>query len=377
MLRSHGIGRRTAGLLAGLLLIGALITALSGAAQASVPNVWGFAFVSRPSVAGSTPARYEAGSGPGLLEVRTTPGAPGQVTVRFLRLGANGGVVHVTAVTKKAAWCQAQQWANAGGAEVVTVRCYLAAGTPAFVPFAVVFTQSSRALLPAGQAYGYVSYQPAGPGPGSLTGFNSAGGRNTVAEIRPGLWQVTMHGLGSVGPAGNVQVTAVNPVAPAKCEVSRWASTKAAQVIRVSCYHPGTVSMITGWTLSYQRGRPIIGTSPAQPLAFAYTFDNKPSAAGPYAPAPTALNVNSAGRVNTVARSGAGLRLVTFPRVGRLPSTVLVTAFQAAPGGFCNLSSPWAITSPPRSAIVRDVGCYTAAGAPASRASLVTYAASR
>jgi len=249
------------------------------------------------------------------------------------------------------------------------VRCYQHTGAPVFVPFVVMFSQSSKAPFPAGRAYGYLRYQP---GSGVVTSFNSAGGGNVVAQVATGVWQVTLHGLGSSGPAGNVQVTPVNPTAPAKCEVSLWTSAKPAQSIRVRCYHPGTAPMNTGWTLSYQRGRAIMGT---QPKKFAYTFDNKPPVAGPYAPAPPALNFNSASGVNTVVRSGAGLRLVTFPDVGLLPDTVLVTAFQGLPGGFCNLISPWATTGPPGNVIVRDVGCYTAGGGPANRASLITYAA--
>jgi hypothetical protein len=371
MIRSHGIGRRTAALLAGFLLIGALVTVLSGSAQASVPNRWGFAFVSAPAVAGIPPASHQAGNWPPGFKVHTTPGAPGQVIVRFPQVGVKGGVVHVTAVTDTAAWCQAQQWSRSGADEIVMVRCYQAGGAPVFVPFVVLFTQSSKALVPAGRAYGYLRYQP---GPGVLTSFSSAGGANAVAQLGTGVWQVTLLGLGSAGPAGNVQVTPVNPAAPAKCGVSLWTSAKAAQEIRVRCYHPGTAPMNTGWTLSYQRGRAIMGTQPGD---FAYTFDNKPPVAGPYAPAPPALNFNSASAVNTVVRAGTGLRLVTFPHVGRLPNTVLVTSFQATPGGFCNLISPWATAGAPGPVIVRDVGCYTAAGAPASRASLITYSASR
>ena len=370
MIRSHGIGPRTGVLVAGLLLIAALVTALAGSAQASVPSNWGFAFVSAPSVAGIPPVSHQAGNWPPGFKVHTTPGAPGQVKVRFPQIGVAGGVVHVTAVTDTAAWCQAEQWNRSGAAEIVVVRCYQHAGVPVYVPFVVMFTQSSKAPFPAGRAYGYLRYQP---GSGVLTSFNSAGGSNTVVQLGTGLWQVTLHGLGSAGPAGNVQVTPVNPTAPAKCEVSAWASAKAAQVIGVRCYHPGTAPMNTGWTLSYQRGRAIMGT---QPKNFAYTVDNKPAVAGPYSPAPPAVNFNAAGAVNTIQRAGAGLRLVRFPRVGHLPNTVLVTAFQAAPGGFCNLISPWATAGSPASVIVRDVGCYTAAGAPASRSSLITYSAS-
>ena len=90
----------------------------------------------------------------------------------------------------------------------------------------------------------------------------------------------------------------------------------------------------------------------------------------PYPPAPPPVNFNSAGAVNTLARAGTGLRLASFPQVGVLPNTVLVTAVQAGPG-FCNLNTLWA-TSPP-SVIVRDVACYAATGARVNQQSMITY----
>ncbi len=109
-----------------------------------------------------------------------------------------------------------------------------------------------------------------------------------------------------------------------------------------------------------------------QPKNFAYTFDNKPLAAGPYAPVPPAVNVNSAGGTNTIRSAGGGLRLVMCPAGRPCPSTVLVTT--AGSGGrFCNLLSRWA--TPPAGVIVRDIACYTAAGAAANTASLVSYTA--
>lgn len=51
---------------------------------------------------------------------------------------------------------------------------------------------------------------------------------------------------------------------------------------------------------------------------------------------------------------------------------MLVTPFHAGPG-FCNLLTLWATAGP--DVIVRDVACYTAAGALKNLASLVTYTA--
>jgi hypothetical protein len=179
-----------------------------------------------------------------------------------------------------------------------------------------------------------------------------------------------MPGLGTPSSAGNVQVTAVNPAVAAKCEVNAWASSAASQVFQVRCFNSGSTPLKTGWNLTYQRGRAVMGN---QPKLFAYTVDNKPLLAGPYAPAPPAVNFNSAGAVNTIQAAGAGLRLVNFPGVGVLPNTVLVSAFHTGPG-FCNLNTLWATTVGAPQVIVRDVACYTAAGVLKSQPSLITYA---
>jgi len=101
--------------------------------------------------------------------------------------------------------------------------------------------------------------------------------------------------------------------------------------------------------------------------------DNKPLLAGPYAPVPPAINVNSAAGVNNIRGAGGGLRLVIFPKAGLLPDTVLVTTAGAG-GRFCNLLTRWATTASPGSVLVRDVGCYTPTGIPGRTVSLITYA---
>ena len=296
-----------------------------------------------------------------------TPGAVGQVFVRFPQIASKGGVVHVTAVIARPVWCQAQKWGPSGTDEIATVRCFAPGGAPVFVPFVVMFTISTKGPFPAGRAYGYVHFEP---GSGIVTQFNSVGAVNTVTPGPVGVWTVTMPGLGTPGQAGNVQVTAVNTAVAAKCEVNAWASSAARQVFQVRCFNSGSTPLKTGWNLTYQRRRAVMGN---QPMLFAYTFDNQPLLAGPYAPAPPPVNVNSAGAVNTIQTAGAGLRLVNFPGVGVLPNTVLVSAFHTGPG-FCNLNTLWATTAGAPQVIVRDVACYTAAGVLKSQPSLITYA---
>jgi hypothetical protein len=361
------IARRLAAGLAVLCLGAGLATAVAGAAQAAVPSHWGFAFVDKPNVAGTPELSHQAGSWPSPLHAHVTHNAAKTVFVHFPRIASKAGIVHVTAVIDAPVWCQAEKWRPAGVNEIVAVRCYKAGGTAVFAPFTVMFTESSKAPFPAGRAYGYVRFRP---GHGIVTRFNSAGAANTVTAAGTGVWVVAMPGLGAAARAGGVQVTAVNPTKPAKCQVSNWASTPARQLFRVRCYNGAATPVNTGWTLSYQRRRAITG---AQPKLFAYTFDNKPLLAGPYAPVPPAVNFNSAGGSNSIRSAGTGLRLVTFPHVGELPNNVLVSGFHTG-AGFCNLLSVWGTsTSGSRSVLVRDVGCYTASGVTKGHAALITY----
>jgi hypothetical protein len=367
MIKVRNTVRGFAAGLAALLAMAGFVVALAGPAQAAVPDHWGFAYVDKPSVPGIPDPTHQAGSWPAPFKVHVTPGAVGQVFVRFPQIASKGGVVHVTAVIARPAWCQAQKWGPSGTDEIATVRCFKPGGAPVFVPFVVMFTTSTKGPFPAGRAYGYVHFEPAS---GIVTQFNSVGAVNMVTPGPVGVWTVTMPGLGTPGPAGNVQVTAVNPAVAAKCEVDAWASSAARQVFQVRCFDGGSTPLKTGWNLTYQRRRAVTGN---QPKLFAYTFDNKPLLAGPYAPAPPPVNFNSAGAVNTIQTAGAGLRLVNFPGVGVLPNTVLVSAFHTGPG-FCNLNTLWATTAGAPQVIVRDVACYTAAGVLKSQPSLITYA---
>lgn len=360
------ITRRLAACLGGISLVAGLAITAAGGAQAAVPDKWGFAYVSSPAVPGTPDLAHQAGSWPAPLHAHSAPGPANRVFVTFPRLASKNGVVHVTAVNQGPVWCQALGWAATGLDERVGVRCYKAGGAPVFSPFTVTYTTSTKGPFPAGRAYGYVRFQP---GAGIAATFNSVGGANSVTAGPTGVWTVRMPGLGSAVPAGGVQVTAVNPAAAAKCEVAAWGSSSSGEAFRVRCYDGGTTPLKTGWTLSYQRKRAITG---AQPKLFAYTFDNKPGLPGPYAPAPPGVNFNSASAVNTVMSAGLGLRLVQFPHVGLLQNTVLVSGFNVGPG-FCNLLTLWATSAAAPNVTVRDVACYTAAGAHKNEASLITY----
>jgi hypothetical protein len=368
---STGKMRLAAGL--AVLSIGASVAvAVAGPAQAAVPNQWGFALVTNPAAVLGTPAPVnQAGSWPATVKVTTKRGAPGQVFVVFPHIASAGGVVQVSAVNPGPVWCQAQAWRGVGPNEVVAVRCYRAGGAAVFSPFSVTYSTSNCGPIPAGRAYGYAVFSP---GHGLVASFNSSCHPNVLtAGPGPGVWTLTMPGLGFKVPAGGVQVSAVNPAAPARCELNAWTPAPAFQRFQVSCFGAGLAPLNTGWALTYQRGRAITGK---QPIHFAYTFNTTPLAPGPYAPAPPGVNFNSLLGVNTIANA-AGRSLARFPRVAAAPDNALVTGFRTGPG-FCNMTTRWVthIVAPGNQVLVRDVACYTAAGTLHPFASLISYTGS-
>lgn len=349
-----------------LLLLCAMVAAGAaagaGAANAAVPDVWGFAYVNTNS--GVPNLSYQAGSWTS-GSVTVTPGVTGEYFVRFPQIGIpKGGVAHVTAISQAAEWCQIEKWGQAGTDEIVAVRCYRYGGGPAKALFSIVFASSSGALSSAAQAFGYVYWD----GSSIASDYNSALGVNAVFPNSTGDWTVWLPGLGSTAAAGNIQVTAVDSSKPARCKVGAWSPSASGQKIQVLCHDATNVPRDTGWTLTYHRERAITGAF-APPKLFAYTFDNTPANPGPYAPLPAGVNFNYPGAVNTVQTAGAGLRLVTFPKVGALPNDVQVTAFGPGPE-FCNLLTLW--TTSGSDVYVRDVACYNGTTR-VNQASFVTY----
>ncbi|MER7131294.1 hypothetical protein [Streptosporangium saharense] len=336
------------GVLCGVVaLLAGLVPAT--AAQAAVPDRWGFAFVDVFS--GVPNLAHQAGSWSSASNVTVSAGATGQVKVVFPTIAARGGVAHVTAVSPNAEWCQLQSWGPSGADEVALVQCYKYGGAPVFTPFTIVY-ETSSGTLPAPQALGYIHYN----GGGIVTQFNSAGGVNTVTPSGTGVWGVTLPGLGSAGPEGGLQVTAVDPQQPARCKVGSWGSATSAQSVKVICHDATNRPIRTGWTLTYQRQRAITGAA-VPPRFFGYVLDTNPTAAGPYAPTPAGINFNTLVPGGNTVQNFVPGRQVTFPKIGYLRDHVQATAFGPGPE-YCNIYKLW--VTPPNDAIVNGVKCYNA-----------------
>ncbi len=351
MISSRRFGRRLSATLAVASMSCGLAVFAAGTAQAN-PQAWAYALVQHPS--GPVAAKHWKESTPSPTPSATPGLLVGQEIVKFPKIGFfKQGVVHVTAVVDELAWCQAEGWRPLGGAELVTVRCYKKGGVPVFVPFTVMFTSSSG-TLPGGLKYAYVHDAPTGV----VATYNSRGMADNVSVLGVGVWRVTLHGAGPATHSGGIQVTTVSPK-PAICDVAGQTWTPTRQVVIVRCWTATGKPAKSGWDLSYQRGRAITG---AKPKLFAYTLNNM-LVPGPYAPTPPAVNVNTGGGLNII-RNSPGVSLVTLPRVGIFPNTVLVTAASSA-ARVCNLNTVWATVPPPgpRLVTVRDVVCYKVTGA--------------
>ncbi|MGV9598458.1 hypothetical protein ACWDR1_17475 [Streptosporangium sandarakinum] len=316
------------------------------AAAADLPR-WAWAVVR----GGSAPTvSYQFGTWASGLKADATAGDPGQVLVRFPQLGvAAGGVAHVTAISSSADWCQVQNQLPSGDDLIVAVRCHRYGVGPVATPwFSVVFGYGGRYPSPMPyQALGYVRWD----GSAVVTQFNSSQIKspvpapvNTVTPgTSPGLWRVTLPGLGSAGLAGSIQVTAVDPAVPARCKLGGWTATTAAQNITVRCHDAAGAPLNTGWNLTYHRESAVVWAPIAPYAASAYTFDNAPDTAAPYVPTPYPVSYNSVPGGLQISGYGTGLRRVSFGDVNAgygYPGNVQVTAFGYG-AEFCNLYGNW------------------------------------
>jgi len=321
-----------------------VVGVLTAAAPANAALPDKFAFVQWNGAAtvptGTTPAATSVVTGP-----------PGRYRILFPGAAAARGVVHVTAINDAPYWCQANTWGPAGADEFVYVDCYKAGGVPAFTPFTAIFESSSPPTLAINGRFGYVDSLATGA---LVSQFNSSGAVNSVSPLGVGQWLVKMPNLSTPGPVdGSLQATAVNGAA-SRCKVAKWSSSGAGQQILVYCFAPSGAPMNTRFTLTFQYQQSLYGAG-WPPKYFGYLWN-----APPLGPASTNFNSQLGSGVNTITPAGLGLSLVRFPRLAVTPATVQVTATGPAPD-FCNLLTAWAYLG--GDLVVRDVACYTNAGA--------------
>ncbi|MFB6893426.1 hypothetical protein ACFCX4_29380 [Kitasatospora sp. NPDC056327] len=320
-----------------LLLVLAVLAALvgvslpaAGPAHAAVPDRWGFAYLDNPNpppgYVPDTTRQWGSWPSPAANPVRVDKVGTGSYVVHFPLIAGPGGIAHVTAVARTGSWCQVRGWGTAGTGQDVAVSCYRPGGAPEDNRFTVLYTTSSGVPTPAVGGYGYVY---AAPTASIVTQYNSTGATNAVGYGGTGTWKVWLPGLGQASPAGNIEVTAVNPSAGARCKVADWVPSASGQTVIVNCYNAGNVLFDTRWTLSYSEKRAVHGPA-FPPNSYGYLWFN--------GGLPPATNFNSSGAVNTLA--GSVPYTVNLPGIAVPSDTAQVTAFGPGPD-YCGLATPW------------------------------------
>ncbi|MFB8166624.1 hypothetical protein [Kitasatospora purpeofusca] len=320
-----------------LLLVLAVLAALvgvslpaAGPAHAAVPDRWGFAYLDNPNPPlGYVPdpsRQWGSWPTPATNPVKVDQLGTGSYVVHFPLIAGPGGIAHVTAVSRTGSWCQVRSWGTAGTGQDVTVGCYRPGGAPEDNRFTVLYTTSSGVPSPPGGSYGYVFANPTGS---VITQYNSAGGTNTVGPGGTGIWKVWLPGLGQSTPVGNLQVTAVDATAGARCKVADWSPSATGQTVVVACFNAASAPYNTRWTLSYAEKRAVHGPA-FPPSNFGYLWFN--------GGLPPGTNYNSSGAVNTL--TGSVPYTVNLPNVAVPSDTAQVTAFGPGPD-YCGLATPW------------------------------------
>jgi hypothetical protein len=329
-------------------------------AQADVGDVWGFGYADNPAPPAffvpMDPGHSATKSG-GAVEYRSV--GYGRYEVRFEKTAVKSGVPHVTAVSKDPRWCQIDTWKPnwSDGYEHVWVNCYKEDGFTVDTEFTVVFTGSTdpAPVSPDKHAYAFVS--SAGT---VLDQFNPDGAILAGGGGGGGLYKVHLPMPGPGVASGNFQVTAVNHK-PARCKVEEWYPDIWGQTVLVQCYNNDNKPYDTGFTLSYNRGRPVVAAY-GPPKHFGYTW---------ITPAlPPDTNFNSLGAVNSVS-FGPGLYEVVMPHIGIRANHAQVTAFGKGPA-YCGLQTLWTEDFF-GNARIRNVICFSGAGPLAKSDSFLAY----
>lgn len=325
-------------LAATLVVTAVVMTGLPAPASAAPPTMFGFAYVDDPTVPPWTlldPA-HQATS-PATSNVEGGKVGPGRFLVKFPGLGLGAiGNVHVTAVDKRAHYCEIVKWDTNGVDEVVEVACFAPGGVPDDSRFTVLWTFNSAPLAAPGASFASALYDPS---VGLNLIYNSTGAGITATPLGTGAVAVKFEkvGAGHSLITGTLQVTAYDPAArPGWCKVAGWDDSNLDMVAIVWCFDAGGKFADNGFTISYQRARPVVAAS-GPPKYFGYVWSVTPL---PPNATETDFNYPAGGfGLNTVVLSG-NVITVTFPQLMFVETHVQVTAYGADPN-YCHLAKPW------------------------------------
>jgi hypothetical protein len=325
--------------------------AWTSSAQAA-PARWAYLLADQPLAASYTPTPQRNSSGATNTVIRS---AAGRYRVLLPNLGANAGMVHVTADGNYTQYCKVESWGPIildPTTQEVRVRCFNMSGELADSRFTLSYADP---VVPDNQmAYLWAN----SPSQASYTPllnwqFNSTGAANTVTRNAQGVYTATLPNLGSFNGwpiwAGHVQVTAYG-TGTEQCKVSHWAPVGSDIQVGVRCFTgptptlPGGFPADTRFTLTYAQGNSLIGaatgvTSAVPGPSGEYVWANDPTAAS-YTPAANYQwdDTSTPGSSITITRLSLGSYVVDLTRHSTNgDGNVQVTAYGTGPE-YCHLA---------------------------------------
>jgi hypothetical protein len=242
----------------------------------------------------------------------------GRYVVGFGGLGRDGGVAEVTPVTGDDRICTLPDWHPDGDDELVRVNCFDRNGDLADSGFAARFWH-----LRDGE--GTAAYLRLGdPGRTGQTvddaySYNSAGGTDSADREEVGSY-VVYFGRQDEATGGTVTVTAVGEAATV-CGVERWFAYPEGRylAVRVRCRDASGQPVDSRFAVTFTER---LGAG-AKPVPGAYL--RAENAAEPEYTATGQFQFNSAGRANSVTRSGPGDYRLTLGGLSTATGVVQVT----------------------------------------------------
>jgi hypothetical protein len=263
---------------------------------------------------------YEHNSAGGTVAI--TRSGTGVYQARFAGMAGAGGVAHVSAYGSSSI-CTVASWVQSGGDEVVSVRCFTAAGAPADSRFIAHVTNRTDGLA-RGYLWSSDSTPPAGGYvPPAQYAFDSTGQQITVFPDGVGAYAVELNAFGQdIGGAwtsGALRVTAYGTAA-VTCQAFDPALFTDPGVLRVHCFDTAGHAVNSRFALSYTRG-----VVPDSATVSDYTM--VPTIVGSSGPAPSVVAVDPDGDYE-----------VTFPGAAMAGGHAFAT-IMGTPPMYCNIHS--------------------------------------
>ncbi|NUT20067.1 MAG: hypothetical protein HOV77_12830, partial [Hamadaea sp.] len=292
-------------------------------------QVDGYVWAYQPSAASySAASGYERNSTGGAVVI--TRSSAGVYSVRFAGMAVSGGVAHVRPYgSGNTGICTIASWLPVGVDEVLSIRCFTAAGVAADSYFVAHFTNRTSAYATFAYFWAHDAYSATPYTPSTAYSYDSTGGSPLAWRQSQGVYMVQMPTVDAHYPVdnndGHYQVTAYG-TAPVRCEV-HGENDETPTPIGVFCVDAFGNPADTRFSISYSRGVNVLGTTPARANAYFRHSWGDPASYW-------AEGSRNTGGTPTIAYLGVGRYRVTFPGLS-IPYGYAQSGSRGDPSTYC------------------------------------------